>query len=250
MSGVELSGEKLRAPAGIDTLYGTWRLLAITGWTHVDENNPDSAILFEWEYYDTTKDSLHEASVLFDSLEFYQDSLPINVWVGIKIDDKPTWLAWIKLEAEYTSLEEASEVSLIYEIVGYYQVGVSVSAPIKVDTIIDIDSTDFVGTIHLWAINLTNDYRVDLTVTRNADTSVELVLEDSNGWRMEVDISEVVGTDGEFKRRDVTGEITRDGIHAAYLDGEIWKPDDDASHNSYITITFSDGSVGNLLAYY
>jgi hypothetical protein len=247
MPGTELGVEKLRAlrePYGIDSLYGTWHLYPIQGWMHIDMNNPANAILFEWDYVDTNMVQ-HEANILIDSLEFYQDSLPENIWIGIKIDDEPTWLAWIKLEATYVSLEQVSMVSLVYEIVGYFQVGATISSPTAIDS-------NFVGEVHLWAIDRTHgNYRVDLTVTVNDSTSatyVELVLEDSHDWRMEVDISEVVETDGEFERRDVSGEITRSGTHAAYIDGEIWDPEDE-THSTVITITYSDGSVGPFLGY-
>jgi hypothetical protein len=245
---VELSGEKLRAPASVDSLYGTWDFVDINGWVHINRNNPANAILFKWDYLDTAQ-GVHAAELLIDSLEFYQDTLPTDVWIGIKIDDEPTWLAWLKFEATYTSLEQASAVSLVYEIVGYYQVGVSVTAPIELDTAFNIDSTDFVGTVHLWVIDRTSrDYRVDLTVTRNADDSGVLVLEDSNGWEMDVDVSAVVETVGECERRNASGEITRNGTHAADIDGEIWNPEDN-THHTAITVTFSDGSENSLLAY-
>jgi hypothetical protein len=248
MPGTELGVEKLRAlrePYGIDSLYGTWRYNVLTDeWYLYDPGNPANAILFEWAYLDTASVA-HAAEILIDSLEFYQDSLPENIWIGIKIDDEPTWLAWIKLEATYVSLEQVSMVSLIYEIVGYFQVGATISSPTAIDS-------NFVGEVHLWVIDRTNrNYRVDLTVTVNDSTSatyVELVLEDSHDWRMEVDISEVVETDGEFERRDVSGEITRSGTHAAYIDGEIWDPEDE-THRTVITITYSDGSVGPFLGY-
>jgi hypothetical protein len=231
----------LRAPYGIDTLYGTWRYNAGTDeWYLYNPDNPENAILFEWAYLDTASVA-HAAEILVDSLEFYQDSLPENLWVGIKIDDEPTWLAWIKLEATYVSLEQVSDVSLIYEIVGYYQVGIEISSPTAIDS-------NFVGSVHLWVIDLTNDYQVDLTITRNNNDSGVLVLEDSDGWRMSLNVSEDVSSELDYERRNISGEITRDGNHAADISGYIWDPED-GTHDSQITIVFSDGEEGDFEDY-
>lgn len=255
MLGTDLGEGNLRAlrePYDIDTLYGTWRYDTLSEkWDFVSPGNPANAILLEWVYLDTNEVA-HDAAMRFDSLEFYQDSLPTDVWVGvgIKIDDDVTWLAWLKLEVEYTSFEEASEVSLIYEIVGYLQVGVSVSTPIEMDTTFDIDSTDFDGTVHLWVIDKTsNNYRVDLTITVNDGESGNLVLEDSDGWKMDLDVSEDISSETGYEERTISGEITKDGDHAADIDGTIWDPDDD-EHSSEITIVFSDDTEGDLEDYF
>jgi hypothetical protein len=231
----------LRTPYGIDTLYGTWRYNVGTDeWYLYSPGDPENAILFEWAFLDSASVA-HAAEILIDSLEFYEDSLPTNIWAGISLDD--ALLAWLKLEATYLSLEEVSAVSLTYEIVGYYQVGVSISSPTAIDS-------NFVGTVHLWVIDRTsNNYRVDLTVTRNADDSGELVLEDSDGWEMDLNVSEDVSTEPDYERRNISGEITEDGNHAADISGYIWDPDDGEDHATSITITFSDGTEGDLEDY-
>jgi len=154
-------------------------------------------------------------------------------------------LAWLKLEAGYLSLEEINEVSLTYEIVKQLQVGISLSSATAIDTI-------FVGTLSLWAINLTNNYRVDLDVAVAEDYPEEIVLTDSDGWRMEVTFSDVVETDivedVEYERRNVSGEITKDGNPAADISGYVWEPDD-GTHTSEIVITFSDDTEGDLANY-
>ncbi len=248
----DLDQEKLRAlraPYGIDSLYGTWRVDPFTDeWYLYNPGNPENAILFEWAFLDTASVA-HAAGILIDSLEFDKDSLPTNIWAGISLDDE--LLAWLKLEATFVSPEQVSAVSLIYEIVDYYQVGVSVTAPINIDTTLDIDSTDFEGVIHLWAIDRTsNDYRIDLTVTINeGGESGELVLEDSDGWEMDLDISADVSTEPDYERRNISGEITKNGAHAADISGYIWEPED-GTHDSQITIVFSDGTEGDLEDYF
>ncbi len=240
------STAKLRNPDpyGLDTLCGTWHLYAIQGWQHIDLNNPADAILFEWEYVDTAMNP-HDAYVLIDSLAFYEDSLPTSLWAGVGMDDD--LIAWLKIEAGYLSLEEVNEVSLVYEVVGQLQVGISMSSAAAIDTIFD-------GTVSLWAIDRTsNNYRVDLDITVTDNYPEEIVLSDSDGWRMAVEISGVDDTDVvdyvEYERRSISGEITKDGNHAADISGHIWEPDDGYEHTTEIVITFSNGEVGNLEDY-
>ncbi len=198
--------------------------------------------MFEWTYLDTAYVE-HDAYIRLDSLTFYQDSLPTKLWAGVGMDGG--LLAWLKLEAGYLSLEEINEVSLTYEIVKQLQVGISLSSATAIDTI-------FVGTLSLWAINLTNNYRVDLDVAVAEDYPEEIVLTDSDGWRMEVTFSDVVETDivedVEYERRNVSGEITKDGNPAADISGYVWEPDD-GTHTSEIVITFSDDTEGDLANY-
>ena len=243
----EGSTEKLRNPDpyGLDTLYGTWRHYPGQGWRLFSENDPANAILFEWTFYDDSAMAEHDAYIRIDSLSFYEDSLPTSVWVGIGMDDQ--LLAWLKLEAAYLSLDEINEVSLIYEIVNHMQVGISMTSDVAIDTV-------FVGTVSLWAIDRTsNNYRVDLDITVAEDYPEEIELSDSDGWRMIVEFSDVVETDVvdyvEYERRNVSGEITKDGGHAADIDGFVWEPDDGGEHMSEITITFSDDTEGDLEDY-
>jgi hypothetical protein len=239
----------LRAPYGLDTLYGTWDYVVDSmKWVHTNPNNPPNAILFQWEYVDTGMES-HNAQLRIDSLDFYRDSLPTEIWAGIKIDDDITWLAWLKFEATYVSLEQVSALSLIYEIVGYFQIGASISSPTVIDTV------DFAGTVHFWAIDRTShNYKVDLTITVNENKSINLVLEDSDGWKMDLDISTIVDTDivedVTYEKRNINGEITKNGNHAADISGFIWNPDDNGTHDSEVTIVFSDDTEGNFETYF
>jgi len=240
--------EKLRNPDpyGLDTLYGTWRFdVGEDDWYLYDSEDPANAILFEWSYLDTASDP-HVAEILIDSLGFYQDSMPTDLWAGIYSDDE--LLAWLKLEAAYISLDEINEVSLVYEIVDYLQVGISMTSDVAIDTA-------FSGTVSFWVIDRTsNNYRVDLEVTAANDEPEEIVLSDSDGWRMEINFSDVVETDTVdytvYEKIEVSGEITKNGNHAADIDGYVWEPDDGGEHTSVITITFSDGTEGNLEDYF
>ena len=243
----EGSTEKLRNPDpyGLDTLYGTWRYYPAQGWRLFNENDPANAVLFEWTYLDTSYEE-HDAYIRLDSLEFYQDSMPTSIWAGIGMDGG--WLAWLKLEAAYLSLDEMNEVSLIYEIVSQMQVGISITSTVN------IDEGPVDGTVSLWVIDRTsNDYRVDLDITVSEEYPEEIELSDSDGWRMDILFSDVVETDTVdytvYEKIEVTGEITKSGDHAADIDGFVWEPDDGGEHTSEITITFSDGTEGNLEDY-
>lgn len=242
---------KMRDPLGLDTLYGTWDYMDLQGWVHIDPNNPADAILFTWEYVDSAAYE-HDAELLIDSLEFFEapdDTLPTNVWIGLSSDGDD--LAWIKFSANYISAEEADEASLIYEIVDYFQIGASIVSNVDVDTTV-LDSMDFDGTVHLWAENLQNHYKVDYYLTGDGNDNWLLELEDSDGWDMELTINEPDEFDivqGErFERRDVEGEIRDNGELAATIEGYIWDPEDD-DHENDVVIIFSDDSEEDFMDY-
>jgi len=244
---------KMRDPMGLDTLYGTWDYINFD-WVPTDPNNPEDAILFRWDYTDTSMVE-HDAELLIDSIEFYEtaeDTLPTNIWIGLSLDGDD--LAWIKFSAHYTSADVADEASLVYEIVNYFQVGATITSDVDVDTTL-LDSMDFVGTVHLWAENLQTDYRVDYSVTRYEDDSGLLVLEDSDGWEMELDVSEVVEYGGEYdeyEKREIEGEITDNGGLAATIEGYVWDPEgeyEDEIYESEVAIIFSDDTEDDFMEY-
>jgi hypothetical protein len=235
----------LRGPAGLDTIYGTWDYQDLQGWKHVDTNNPANAILFTWDYYDSLNNS-HPAELLIDSLEFYADTMPTKVWIGLNVDESD--IAWLKLGAHYLSADETDSVSLVYRIINLFEMGISITTIVDVaDVEFDstfLDSTDFVGTIHLWTENLVTEYRVDFSVTRYVNDSGRLTLGDSRGWDMVFNVSEDVSTNPAYERRDVDGEITKHGDHAASIEGVIWDPEDD-EHITEVVIIFSDDTDGD-----
>jgi len=241
----DASTGKLRNPDpyGLDTLYGTYHLY-MGDWICTDSLNPADAILFEWENFDTVE---YEAFIRVDSLDFYEgitDTLPTSIWVGIGMDG--ALLAWLKFEAEYVSGDVVSSVSLIYEIVDYLQVGIAMTSDVDIDT-------SFTGTVSLWAENLTNDYKVDLDVTVDDDYPEEIELSDSYGWDMDILFLDIVETDTVdytvYEKIEVEGEITKNGNHAADIDGYVWEPEDTLAHMSEITVTFSNGTDGDLEDY-
>jgi hypothetical protein len=241
---------KMRDPMGLDTLYGTWDYIDFTGWVHTDPDNPANAILFTWEYLDSAGIE-HDAELLVDSLEFYEatdDTLPTNIWIGLASDGDD--LAWIKFSAHYVSADVADEASLVYEIVNYFQIGATITSDVAVDTTL-LDSMDFVGTVHLWIEDLQTDYRVDYRATRYEDDSGLLVLEDSDDWEMELNVSEVVEYGGEYdeyEKREVDGEITYNGDLVATIEGYIWNPEGE-DYVSEVTLIFSDDTEDDFMDY-
>lgn len=239
---------KLRDPYGLDTLYGTWEYDTITGeWNFVSPGEPADAILFKWVYLDIADDA-HDAELLIDSLDFYEaeeDTLPTSIWVGLAVDGND--LAWLKFGVHYISIEKLDSASLVYDVIDIYQVGASIVGNMDMDTTL-MDSMDFVGTVHIWAENLSNGYRVDYIVTRYEDSGGLLVLEDSDGWKMEVSVSEDVSSDPDSQRRNIVGEITKDGKIAATIEGYFWIPED-KTHQSDVTIIFADDSEDDFTNY-
>lgn len=236
----DVSVEKLRNPDpfGLDTLYGTWRYDAGTyEWYLHAPGDPANAIIFEWAYLDTASVA-HTAEIRIDSLDFYQDSLPAKAWAGVSSDNN--LLAWLRLEAEYSSDTTITDAQLVYEIVDVMQVGVSLSSTTNINQGPE-------GTINLWIIDrTTDDYRIDLVISGGEDGPENLVLSDSDGWEMDVNFDVVVV--GEYERVDVSGEITKDGNHAADIEGVIWEPEDE-THMTEITVIFSDGTENSLFSY-
>jgi hypothetical protein len=168
------------------------------------------------------------------------------VSLGIVDGGNDDELIWVTFSAEYNSPEEISRATVIFTIVDYFQFGAAVTAATSIEE-------DFVGTVHFWVIDYTsNDYRIDLTITRNQDDSGGIVLEDSDDWEMDVDITSIVETDTVgstiFEKRDVDGEITHSGNHAADIIGCIWEPEDN-DHVTEILIIYPDGTEESLENY-
>jgi len=236
------------APPGLDTMYGTWKYYPAQGWVHIDTLDPAEAIRYEWDFWDDSTQTEKSAYVLLDSLQFAYDTLPENIRVSLGIVDggSDDELVWVTFSAEYNSPEEISAATVIFTIVDYFQFGAAVTSATSIEE-------DFVGTVHFWAIDYTsNDYRIDLTITMNQDDSGGIVLEDSDDWIMDVDITSVVETDTVgstiFEKRDVDGEITHSGNHAADITGCIWEPEDN-DHVTEIVIVYPDGTEESLENY-
>lgn len=246
---VNVHGGPKQDPYGLDSLYGTWEYDdTLYEWIYAD-SLPDDGIKYMWEYYDSVM-TLHDAYVLLDEFGFYDDSLLSNLHVSVGIDNEE--LAWMEFSANYLDPVTISSLSYTFEINDYFQYGAEITSATSIS---GDDPEDFAGEVHLWVIDYTsNNYRIDLTVTLAQNGSGNIVLEDSDEWKLDVDVSEVVETDSQpgdtvmYEKRNIEGEITHSGNDAATISGYFWEPED-AEHPTVITITYPDGFSEPLTTY-
>lgn len=227
---------------GIEDLYGTWEWQD-TGWVHIDPNNPQAGILFRWNYIDTS--GIHTAELLMDSIQFEvinTDTLPTRLHIALFLDGNK--IAEFSYTASFTSNGNYNYLKVVVSLTGYGQVGFEFKNPVwRENGYGDYELAAF--TARIWIINYTNhNYRVDLTITKNEDDSGTITFTDSDGWKLVVNVSEpqrVVENGIEYKKYNISGEITKDGRHAADIQGTVWDPSDD-THISTIYVIFTDGS--------
>lgn len=244
-----VGGSILPYPDEIDTLFGTWTYYpdSTPPWIHTDTLDPDDGFKYIWEYTDSASVD-HKAYLLLDSLEFYagdEDTLPENAHLSLNLDSDE--ILWMSFSVTYASPDTITDLAFTLEVVDYFQYGLRISSPTS------IGGDGFEGSFRLWVIDhQSNDYRIDLLVQVKEDGSGEVALWDSDEWRLEADISEVVETDTVgtdiFEKRDVDGEITHSGNHAADIIGYIWEPEDD-DHESEVMIVYPDGTEEPLDTY-
>ncbi|MEO0230131.1 MAG: hypothetical protein ABIL77_01090 [candidate division WOR-3 bacterium] len=235
---------------GIEDYYGTWEWQD-TGWVHVDPDNPRNGILFRWNYTDENYQS-HVAKVLIDSIEtqvISNDTLPTRLHIGVFLDDNK--LADFSFTASYNTNGEPTYVKVVVTIIGYGQVGLELKNLVWEEDEYG-DRNIVAGTIHLWIIDYNNhNYRIDLTLTIKQDKSLSILLADSDGWKVSINVSKpqtIIENGIPYTKRTVSGEITKDGRHAADITGIIWEPEDD-NHRTFVDVIFTDGSREPLQKY-
>ncbi len=233
--------------------YGTYEWdTTFHQWVLVDSTYPADGWLFKWTFTDTAGNP-HSAEFLIDSLKYqvivydeYPDSIPTRAHASLKVDNSE--LAWMLFHAQYTTEGIPEKADLTLELVGVIQVGMELELSGVTTEEIPI------GSVHFWMIDYKqNNYRIDLTIKGNQDSSIDITLEDNNGWKLVMDISApeaVVEASYAGKKWEVTGEITRKGAHAADIEGTIWDPDVEPDHVSEIWVVFPDGTKKSLEDYF
>jgi len=231
---------------GIEDNYGTWQFDIGSGWTRTDSTYPSDGFLFKWAFLDSAAQA-HAAEFLVDSLLFTYpgtDTIPTRIHASLKIDDSV--VLWGTYHGTFNGNGNPTDFDAIIELVNIVQYGVEGSNFAYNDPANPDQPTS--GTIHFWAIDYTQgNYRIDITITFNNDQSGTIVVTDSNGWEIVVNVAAPVMI-GNYIKTDITGEITRDGRHAADIEGTIWNPED-ATHKSVIYVIFSDGTKKSLESY-
>jgi len=236
---ISLKGEK----GGISDYYGTWAW-ADTGWIHQNPDNPSDGILFTWTYTDST--GTHQAGLLIDSIQTQvigNDTLPTSLRVTLTLDNRT--IAEFTFNATYDANGNPTYLKVVLTIPSYVQVGFELKNTTWVynQDYNDYDLTS--ATFHLWVINYQrHNYRIDFTITVRQDKSISITLTDSEGWNVVLNASAPQQVQEGFmiyEKITVSGEITKDGRHAADISGTIWIPEDE-NHKTEIYVIFSDGS--------
>jgi hypothetical protein len=232
---IEAKGVK----GGIEDLYGTWEWQD-TGWVHVDPNNPQKGILFRWTFYDTTF-TAHQAALLIDSIEIYvigSDTLPQKVHIALYLDNPK--IADLSINLQYNTNEQITYLKVVFTVTNEFQIGVEAK-----NLQYDQNGSLIALQLHLWITDYKNhNFRRDITLTVRSDDSGSIVYTDSDDWKLVMNVSaatQVVENSITYEKRTVTGEITKDGRHAADIRGTIWNPQDE-NHQTEIYVIFSDGS--------
>lgn len=236
------AGRYIEVSKGIEDVYGTWEYRD-SEWVRVDSTHPENGILWRWSFLDSADDA-HTAEFLLDSLTFVyidMDSIPNRIYASLDIDHEQ--VLWGSYHGTFNDNGNLTHGDARVDIVGIVQYGGEASDLVYNDPENPDEATS--GNIHLWAIDHTQgDYRVDLYITLNEDESGDIRLTDSDGWEIDVDVSapvEIVEEPYTYIRVDLTGEITKNGRHAADIEGTIWDPEY-GDHKSEVYIVFSDGS--------
>ena len=251
----------------LDSLYGTYELDSTTTdsiywyyeWTLTDDTYPANGYLYKWSFVDTSDNSVHDAELLFDSITYYSgdadEDTPTNLYISMSVDNSE--LLHIHYDASYVTEQDSmgndnfvpESMSVSWGIVDEYEITVSYEGHTEDDPddgyILVIDQSS------LRIEDQINDEWIEYTISSNADETGNLIVEYDTGWKFDIDtdVAETVmgdyyGSQIEYTKIPFTGDLTKDGNHAADLEGIIWDPNNpaNASYQSYMTATFVDGT--------
>lgn len=250
----------------LDTAYGTYVFDTIydTVWGYeyydfvlTNPNDPANGYAFQWFYTDTTVSPAEDYTMefLFDSITYYtgdpNEETPTRLYVALNANDSP--LMFLNMHSTFTTLsDEYGEwyspvaLELHLEVTDESAVEVAYTGHEDGDTTIIIDS------LRLKMEDIINEEWVEYTAKMNEDETTELTMETNEGWLMSIDADapvESVENDYTYVRIDYTGEIQKDGTHAADLAGVMWEPADYFTHQSVMYVTYTDGSIDTLDMY-
>jgi hypothetical protein len=180
-------------------------------------------------------------ALLIDSIEFYvigSDTLPKKVHIALYLDNSK--IADSSINLQYNTNEQITYLKVVFTVTNEFQIGVEAK-----NLQYDQNGSLIALQLHLWIIDYKhNNFRRDITLTVRSDGSGSIVYTDSEDWKLVMNVSaatQVVENSITYEKRTVTGEITKDGRHAADIRGTIWSPEDE-NHQTEIYVIFSDGS--------
>ena len=245
----------------LDTVYGTYEYDSTSyNFILTDDSYPTDGYLFIWSFIDTSIDNEeHSVELLFDRITYYagdpDEETPNTVDITLSIDD--TELVYITFDAEFTTETDEFgydeyvpiDLSVTWGITDEYNITIGYEGHTEDDPIDDyvlvVDEANFRVEDEI------NDEWVEYTITSTGDETVNLVVEYDTGWKIDIDTEDPEYVDGpyggqtiEYTKIEFTGELTKDGVHAADLEGVIWDPNNllNPAYKSYMIAVFEDGS--------
>ncbi len=240
--------------------YGTYEVNNATdSFELVDAATPANGYLFKWSFVDTSTDLEHDIELLFDSLTYYSgdpdEETPTRLYICMNIDNIN--IMFVNYHAEYTTEDGEflpTELELTWGI--HEECNITIGFDCHYE---DDEYGDLIPVIDEANMRLEDEIEdewVEYTVATTGDETANIVIEDSDGWKIDVDTEEpetVIGEyqgnpDYEYEKIAFAGELTQNGNHAADLEGEIWAPESliDTDYQSYMIATFPDGTEYDL----
>ncbi|MGE3063655.1 MAG: hypothetical protein AB7T10_08490 [bacterium] len=239
----------------LDTAYGTYTFDTIEDpyYTYYDfvltnPNDPANGYLFKWNYTDTTTIPSEDylIGLRIDSLLYYAgdeyEETPTRMYIAMEANGSP--LMFLNMHATYTTLSDEygdwfSPITLEthLEVTDESAVEVDYVGHNDGDTIVIIDS------LRAKMEDKINDEWVEYTVKMNDDETTDFTMENNEGWFMAINAEDPTEIDSTYTRVDFTGEVQKDGTHAADLLGVIWQPTDYYTHLSVMYVTYPDGTA-------
>ncbi len=244
----------------MDTTYGTYEYqynseYGYYEWVCTDESYPSNGYLYKWTFEDTAG-TTHNAELLFDEITYYSgdpdEYTPTNLDITLSIDNDS--LAQLHYEANYQTVtgeygDEYWPIEATVSLEIYDEVKITFSYEGEVTEDEEGDPTMDINTFSLKLEDFVNDEWVEYTVTSTGEKTVNFVMENNEGWKIDIDTEEPIETiedDIEYTRIDFAGELTKDNNHAADLDGVIWEPSDYFTHRSYMIATYPTGDADTI----
>ncbi len=241
----------------IDGEYGTYEWDSDSmKWVCTDETYPTDGYLYKWTFIDEN-DNEHDAQFLFDNLSFfevvysddyeeYTDSIPTSMHAALIIDEDT--LVTFNYTSEFEGdgdLSQIRHLEATLTFVGHSEIEV------EFDGSVYIMQEDSMPTVDMARIRFTDIddnwwevYRIEDVEETEESSSATFVYENSEGWNVTVDATNtnVVENEIEYGRTDLDGEITKDGRHAADIEGVLWSPADE-THVPYVNVIYPDGTI-------
>ncbi len=231
--------------------YGTYEWDDVNyEWVLVDDATPTDGFLYKWTFIDSVGGE-HDAEFLFNELSFYEDTLPTHFFAGLSVDGQS--LEELEFEATYSGTGEdlmLTHTQATLTFVGYSEIEVELNGSIYLNSEDDGDIS-WIDDARIRFTDLVENYWEEYSIVVHDEDNLTFTYENSDGWKLETDLAH--SEEDAYDKIVITGEITKDGDHAADIDGVIWLDEYgnlvmDETHTSYLNIIYPDGTIENVMA--